>query len=219
MLKSRVCLFLLVTVSQGLLLMSKTLFVLIPGNGGCGSNTLAANWYGWLSTEMQSRSSWADISVSNYPDPYVAKESEWLPHVKAIIGDREKDAVLIGHSSGALAAMRLMEQMSLRGVILVSAAHTDLGDENERASGYFDRPWDWKAQVTNTGKIHQFHSEDDHLIPVSEARYVAKQLKAEDKEGSVEYEELQGHGHFFGPFSQLLVAIDSKFKPSGASEL
>ena len=100
-----------------------------------------------------------------------------------------------------------MEQMSLKGAILVSAAHTDLGDENEKASGYFDRDWDWKAQVTNTGKIHQFHSQDDHLIPVAEARYVAEQLKAVDDKGCVEYEELQGHGHFNSPF---LLAIDGK---------
>ena len=218
MLKVVVYLFVSIFAVRGLSLMSKTLFVLIPGNGGCGSNTLAANWYGWLNTEMKSRS-WAEINVSNFPDPFVAKESEWLPHVKEIIGDREKETVLIGHSSGALAAMRLMEQMSLRGVILVSAAHTDLGDENERASGYFDRDWDWGAQVTNTGVIHQFHSEDDHLIPVHEARYVAAQLKAVDNKGSVEYEELKGHGHFFDPFNELLVAIDSKFRPSEDAEL
>ena len=113
----------------------------------------------------------AEITVSNFPSPFLAKESEWLPYIRNIIGDRCKETVLIGHSSGALAAMRLMEQMSLKGAILVSAAHTDLGDENEKASGYFDRDWDWKAQVTNTGKIHQFHSQDDHLIPVAEARF------------------------------------------------
>ena len=124
MLKVVVYLFVSIIAVRGLSLMSKTLFVLIPGNGGCGSNTLAANWYGWLNTEMKSRS-WAEINVSNFPDPFVAKESEWLPHVKKIIGDREKETVLISHSWGALAAMGLKEQMYLRGVILVSAAYTD----------------------------------------------------------------------------------------------
>ena len=51
-------------------------------------------------------------------------------------------------------------------VAQVSAAHTDLGDADERASGYFDVPWDWEAMKPNAKFIHQFHSADDHLIPV-----------------------------------------------------
>lgn len=59
------------------------------------------------------------------------------------------------------------------------AAHTDLGDEGERASGYFDTPWDWEAMKPHAGFIHQFHSTDDHLIPVDEARFVAEQLQCD----------------------------------------
>lgn len=73
--------------------------------------------------------------------------------------------------------MRLAEQESLKGIILVSAAHTDLGDDNERASEYFDTDWHWKAMVRNTRDfILQFHSDNDHLIPVEEARFVAESL-------------------------------------------
>ena len=61
-------------------------------------------------------------------------------------------------------AMKLIEKHRVAGIILVAAAHTDLGDENERASGYFDDPWDWKAMLPNVDFIHQFHSKDDHLI-------------------------------------------------------
>jgi len=188
-------------------------------------NTVASNWYGWFKNSVDSRS-WADCEVRNFPDPFVAKQSEWLPHVKDIIKGREKDTVLVGHSSGALAAMRLSEELELRGVILVSAAHTDLGDENEKASGYFDKPWDWKAQVANTQHlIYQFHSDDDHLIPVAEARFVAARLNDEalalGKKDIVVYEELKGHSHFFEPFPRLLEIIDARFGPKeqSASEL
>lgn len=111
---------------------------------------------------------------------------------------------MVGHSTGALLAMRLLEVHKVYGVILVAAAHTDLGDAGERASGYFDTEWNWEAQKSNATFIHQFHSTDDHLIPVAEARFVAQQLAGENHT----YEELDGYSHFFQPFQQLLDAID-----------
>ena len=139
-------------------------FVILPGNGG--GSILSSNWYGWLA---QSLSPKVEVIARDMPDPYVARESAWIPFIKDEL-KVDEHTIVVGHSSGACCAMRLAETIKLGGVILVSAAHTDLGDENERASGYFSRPWDWDAIKTNTKFIHQFHSTDDHLIPVSEAR-------------------------------------------------
>ncbi|KAJ1383845.1 hypothetical protein B484DRAFT_410999 [Ochromonadaceae sp. CCMP2298] len=128
--------------------------VIIPGNGGCGRDMRGSNWYGWLETEMEKKGHKL-LGMEGWPDPYVAKESEWVPYLKNEIGV-DDHTILIGHSSGVLAAMRLMEHTKVLGAILVSAAHTDLGDENERASGYFDRPWEWDKMVTNSKFIHVF---------------------------------------------------------------
>ena len=46
---------------------------------------------------------------------------------------QDANTVLVGHSSGAVAAMRLLEKTPLLGAVLVSACHTDLGDAGERA--------------------------------------------------------------------------------------
>ena len=64
----------------------------------------------------------------------------WVPHLLNHIRVDEH-SIIVGHSSGALCAMRLLESQKVYGVVLVSAAHTDLGDDHERLSGYFDRPW------------------------------------------------------------------------------
>ena len=48
---------------------------------------------------------------------------------------------------GAACAMRLLESTevpTLRGAVLVATAYTDLGDESERRSEYFNRPWNWE---------------------------------------------------------------------------
>lgn len=53
----------------------------------------------------------------------------------------------MGHSSGAVAALRILETTKVLGVALVAAYHTDLGDETEKESGYFDAPWQWYPKV------------------------------------------------------------------------
>ena len=63
-------------------------------------------------------------------------------------------------------------------ILLIASAHTDLGDENERASGYFDDEWQWEACRENTRFRLQFHSRDDPLIPIDEGRFVAQQLQS-----------------------------------------
>ena len=108
------------------------------------------------------------------------------------------DTVVVGHSSGAVAAMRLAEETPVAALVLVSACHTDLGDPGERAAGYYARPWRWDAIRANAGRIVQFHSDNDPFIPDSEARHVAENLQSE-------YSELPGRSHFFTPpFAECL---------------
>jgi hypothetical protein len=49
--------------------------------------------------------------------------------------------------------MRLVEQNKVLGLVLVAAYDDDLGDELERNSGYFSRPWDWHKIRSNAGFI------------------------------------------------------------------
>lgn len=45
--------------------------------------------------------------------------------------------------------------MSHAGLVLVSAYTSDLGDRTERASGYFNRPWEWDGINANAGFVEQ----------------------------------------------------------------
>ena len=132
-------------------------FILAPGNGGCGRNTLGTNWYGWLDAELKKRGH--ESVCVNWPDPDVCHQSNWIPFVRDELG-ADESTVVVGHSTGALLAMRLLETHKIHGAILVAAAHTDLDDPGERASGYFDEPWDFEAMKPNAAFIHQFHSRD-----------------------------------------------------------
>eukprot|EP00696_Hemimastix_kukwesjijk_P019690 gnl/Hemi2/9041_TR3126_c0_g1_i1.p2 gnl/Hemi2/9041_TR3126_c0_g1~~gnl/Hemi2/9041_TR3126_c0_g1_i1.p2 ORF type:complete len:167 (-),score=28.66 gnl/Hemi2/9041_TR3126_c0_g1_i1:176-676(-) len=158
-------------------------------------------WYPWLARKLKEQG--YDITLRGFPDPLYARESVWLPFMTEQLG-AGPDTIVVGHSSGAAAAMRLVEKTRLAGVILVSAYHTDLGDETERESGYFSRPWNWAQMRANCPAIVQFHARDDHLVPVEAARTVARELQTD-------YREFESGGHFQGDtFPELLKVITER---------
>ena len=195
--------------------------ILIPGMG-CAP-VARSNWYAWFAREINQRYQSDDTmavhcDLQDFPDPYQCRESIWMPHVQKLIGDEDDDndsnndpspTIIVGHSSGAACAMRLLEQRKrpLAACILVAAAHTDLDDEDERLSGYFNRPWDWQRMAQGASKIVLFHGTDDHLIPVREARHIAEQLSVFAKH--FEFREMNGKSHFFEPWPEILEVMDA----------
>ena len=182
--------------------------ILIPGMG-C-TPVIRSNWYAWFAKEMNKRDN-VECDLQNFPDPYKCRESIWLPHVEKLVEDPE-NTVIVGHSSGAACAMRLLEKATEKpfaACILVAAAYTDLGDEDERLSEYFNRPWDWNRMAQGASKIVLFHGTDDHLIPVKEARHIAQQLSSVSH---FEFLEMAGKSHFFEPWSEILDVMDAIVK-------
>lgn len=172
--------------------------VLIHGNGGC---TAADFWLPAVASELTALG--LEVVNQTFPDNVEARARYWLPHLEALGAGAE--TVVIGHSSGAVAALRYAETHRLRGSVLVGVCHTDLGDAFERASGYYEAPWDWAAIRAHQEWVGIFHSRDDPHIPVAEPRFVATRLGAS-------YFELAGRGHFAAarPFPELVQFVRRK---------
>ena len=99
------------------------------------------NWYAWLDdTLTKDPSGRFTVILEDMPDPHAARESHWLPFIRQTLKVDEK-TILVGHSTGCAVIMRLLEKDKVRGVVLVAACHKDLGDEGEKASEYYNRPW------------------------------------------------------------------------------
>ena len=58
--------------------------------------------------------------LKNMPDPITARRSIWLPFMKDELGVDDQ-TIIIGHSSGACAAVRFAETNKVAGIILVGA--------------------------------------------------------------------------------------------------
>jgi len=177
--------------------------IFIPGNGG---GTTSQDWFAWLRAELELLG--VEVLAEEFPDPEIARGKYWLPFIESLGTD--EDTVLVGISSGAIAAMRYAENHNILGSILVGTYHTDLNEENEKKSGYFDKVWRWGDIKENQKWTAVFASTDDPWIPIEEERYV------KDKLGS-DYFEYADRGHFMvqqnpvnDKFPELLKYLKAK---------
>lgn len=187
--------------------------VVVPGNGA-GGDLRGCNFYGWAEAALRERGSPVRLPEGGMPDPLRAREAVWVPHIVEALGAGE-GTVLVGHSSGAAAALRVAEKHRLAGLVLVAAYGSDLGDELERKSGYFDRPFEWERIRTNSAFIAQIAGRRDSLVPFAAQAEVAEALRLTRAADGVESSryflvECAGRDHFFEPpFDELLEAIDA----------
>lgn len=176
--------------------------ILIHGNG---SSKPTDNWFPYLKNELEKLG--IRVDAPQFPETELAKSSAWLPFLETDL-KADDNTILIGHSSGALAAMRYAQTHQILGSALIGAYYTHLGIETEKMSGYFDLPWNWEEIRKNQEWIIQFTSTNDPWIPISEAHVIRDYLQTE-------YYETPDQGHFGGDyyketFPELLEAIQRK---------
>ncbi len=168
--------------------------VIIHGNGGCTSQS---HWIPWLKAELEKNK--ISVIAPTMPDNIESKSSIWLPYMRNTLRCDE-NTIIIGHSSGAVAAMRYAEQYKLLGSVLVGACYTDLGYSSERIAGYYNKPWNWDMIKNNQKWIVQFASSDDPYIPIQEPQHIQKKLASD-------YYEFTNQGHFMNKTIPDLVSI------------
>lgn len=149
----------------------KPRFIFVHGNQ---STHWSFAWAPWLKSELEYLG--FETFFETMPDSIIARSEYWIPFLKDHVKVDNRD-VIIGWSSGAVAAMRFAENNSLRGSILISPSYSDLHDELEKQSGYFNKPWNWNSIKSNQKKIALFYGNDDPYIPQEEFKHISEQLK------------------------------------------
>ncbi|KAI8578649.1 hypothetical protein K450DRAFT_245890 [Umbelopsis ramanniana AG] len=146
----------------------------------------------------------SQVVLRQFPDWYIGRESVWIPFLRNELQVGVND-VIIGHSTGAIAALRYAEKHQVKGIVLVGAYHTDLGDPDEVEAEYFRQPFNYAAIRDNCTFIIQYASPNDEFVPIAEQRYVAEQLKPE-------YHEISNRGHCIDDhtFDELIAALLQK---------
>ncbi len=167
-----------------------------------GNNTLhwSYDWMPWAKKELEKLGT--TVTAETFPDSIIAREKYWIAFLEKLRAD--ESTILIGHSSGAVAAMRYAETHRVLGSVLISPSYTDLDNDLEKQSGYYDKTWQWEKIKENQQWIIEFGSTDDPLIPVEEFRHIHKMLQTE-------YYEFSDKKHFSQKrFPELIEAIKKK---------
>lgn len=157
------------------------------------------HWFPYVIREFTKQG--IKVVAKNFPDSFLARRKYWIPFLENELSV-DKYTIMIGHSSGAEAAMRFAENHKIYGTVLISPCYTDMGIKEETISGWYDGEWLWEKIKANQNFIIQFSSRDDPVVPISEQDYVRGKLQPE-------YHELESKGHFNGmrEFPELIEVV------------
>eukprot|EP00467_Chlorarachnion_reptans_P009896 CAMPEP_0114514886 /NCGR_PEP_ID=MMETSP0109-20121206/16409_1 /TAXON_ID=29199 /ORGANISM="Chlorarachnion reptans, Strain CCCM449" /LENGTH=235 /DNA_ID=CAMNT_0001694989 /DNA_START=151 /DNA_END=858 /DNA_ORIENTATION=+ len=129
-------------------------------------------WYGNLATSVRT-----DVELAmDFPNPYDSMtkrwERIWIDSIRSY--EPDSNTVLVGHGSGAEAVLRFLEDHKVLGAILVATP----GDEYYAGERH-GRLYRWESIKSNSGFIVQFHSENDPMGKLEEAKNVAENSGSE----------------------------------------
>jgi predicted alpha/beta hydrolase family esterase len=170
----------------------KKVFI-IHGFGGIPN----AGWIPWLMKELGDKAIYAcALPMPNPKKPIVSKWIEEISH--AVDGSPDDEIFLVGHSLGATAVLKYLEQnkiKKIKRIVLVSGLISPLDPENlesnYRAIDSFVVPEINFENIKN--KAEEFivlHSTDDPAVPFSHAEKMSHNL-------SCELVRVEKGGHFF----------------------
>lgn len=144
---------------------------------GTGANS-QSNWFPWMKEKLFEKG--YKVFVPDLPN---SMSPNSVANAKFVL-DRwefDQDSLIIGHSSGAVLALYLLQSLPGDVVVdrafLVSVFKDDLGWPN--LSKVFVEPLDWEKIKEKAQKITLLHSDNDPYVPLDHAEFVAKKLEAE----------------------------------------
>lgn len=136
-------------------------------------------WRPWLMGELDKLDIYA-CSLS-MPTPDYPKCDEWTKEISRHVENNSQDEIyLIGHSLGVPAILRYLETskaQNIAGAILVSGPSERI--ENKRLLSFLDRDFDFQAILTKCQKFSIIHGDNDPLVPLDNAEFLAKELNGE----------------------------------------
>jgi len=169
-----------------------------------------SNWFMWLKGKLIGKG--FEVWLPQLPDsdkPNAKTYTEFLLSNETFKYD--KDTVLIGHSSGAVEILHLLQNLpadsTVKAAILVSAFKDNL--DWDALDGLFIEPLDFNKITEHCPDFTFIHSDDDPYCPMEHAEYLAKQTKGK-------LLMFEGQGHFnteispeYTQFPEILDIVDS----------
>lgn len=166
---------------------------LIHGWGGKPDH----GFFPWLKRELELRG--YSVEVPAMPDAETPSYEKWVPFIESLVGTPDEDTLVVGHSMGGQAALRVLERLpegGRIGTVVLVAPVVDriegMSPEDEVvARPWLDRPFDVEKIKRSVGALVGIFSDNDRWIPLASETVVRDQMGAKTV-------VLPGRGHFSG---------------------
>jgi predicted alpha/beta hydrolase family esterase len=178
-------------------------------------NTPEGNWFRWLEKELKSRG--YEVWLPQLLDADLPDAKKYNQFLLNHGFDFNHGTILIGHSSGAVAILNLLQELpenvKIKAAFLVGAFKGPLGKESR--SALFPKPFDFAKIMPRCGKFVFIHSDNDPYCPLEDAEFLSEKLG-----GELIVQKGQGHfnleaGPQYKKFPFLLEIIDKYAAAAG----
>ncbi len=179
--------------------MQKRVFIVHGWNG-----SPEGGWKPWLKQQLVKNGFKAFVPAM--PNAALPKCSEWIRHLEEIVGKPDGNCFFVGHSLGAPAVLRYLESLPagarVGGVVLVAGLAELHGYVHLKS--FFSKPFGWKKIRARCEGFVAIRSDNDLLVPASDAGVFRKNLGAR-------VVVIEGMGHFSGDegTTELPSALES----------
>ena len=135
-------------------------------------------WFPWLKSRLEELG--YSVEVPQMPEPDNPKLDKWLPHLKSVIGEPDKEMVLIGHSLANITILRFLEELGEKqavGKVIMVAGFSDYLGFKE-IENFFERPIQWEKIRKHCSDFTAIHSDNDPYVPLKYADIFKERLGA-----------------------------------------
>jgi predicted alpha/beta hydrolase family esterase len=158
--------------------------VILHGTG----NTPEGNWFSWLDKELTKLG--YEVWLPQLPDAQTPNAEKYNKLLLNHGFDFNDETILVGHSSGAVSILNLLQELpeniKIKASFLVGAFKGPLGKETR--SELFPKPFDFEKIRSRCSKFVFMHSDNDPYCPLADAKYLSEKLG-----GELHVEKGQGH--------------------------
>jgi predicted alpha/beta hydrolase family esterase len=182
--------------------------IILHGTG----NTPDGNWFRWLEKELEA--SGYEVWLPQLPSAEVPNAEKYNTLLLNHEFNFNDETVLIGHSSGAVSILNLLQEFpedtKIKAAFLVGAFKGPL-DKSTR-SELFPKPFDFEKIRAHCEKFVFVHSDNDPYCPLADAKFLSEKLN-----GKLVVEPGEGHfnletGPQYKQFPLLLDLIKTSVK-------
>jgi predicted alpha/beta hydrolase family esterase len=178
--------------------------IILHGTG----NTPEGNWFRWLEKELKQRG--YDVWLPQLPDAETPDAQKYNKLLMNHGFNFNNQTILIGHSSGAVSILNLLQELPKEVLIQASFLIGSFkgSDDVDARSKLFPKPFDFEKIKSHCHKFVFIHSDNDPYCPLSDAEFLSEKLN-----GELVIEPGQGHfnleaGPQYKEFPLLLELID-----------